>query len=304
MRFIAKVKELKSTFVLQLNTATDTTTGMDKYVFYFQDENLNAEKAMRGTLKIIVGYDGISIMALSAENEVLGLEAIQISNERANSPYFDTRFREILAGIKLLNYKFSAVRAALSVPSVTLVPDRLFSSQAPEKYFRLLHPANNTTMVFDQEKITALNCHLVWGATTAFKGFVDQYQPRHLAASLINHYLELIPEGAHAVFLNIRNCNAQITVFHEQNLLFYNAFEFTKPTDLLYFVMLAFDQFKLNPEVVSLHVSGALLTESEGYKILNRYIERIVFITPKSLPKLPKVAHALPVHFWFDVLSL
>ncbi len=303
MRFIAKVKELKSTFVLQLNTATETTTGMDKYVFYFQDENLNAEKAMRGTLKIIVGYDGISIMALSAENEILGLEAIQISNDRFNSPYFDVRFREILAGIKLLHYKFSDVKAALSVPLVTLVPDRLFSSQAPEKYFRLLHPAN-TTMVFDQEKITALNCHLVWGATNAFKDFVDQYHPRHLAASLINNYLELISGAPHAVFLNIRNSNAQISVFHEQNLLFYNAFEFTKPTDLLYFVMLAFDQFKLNPEVVSLHVSGALLTESEGYKILNRYIERIVFMTPKSPPKLPKVAHALPVHFWFDVLSL
>jgi Protein of unknown function (DUF3822) len=277
---------------------------MDKYVFYFQDENLNAEKALRGTLKMIVGTDGISIMALSAENDLLGLEAIQISNDNANRQFVNVRFREILAGIKLLDYRFGTVRTALSVPLVTLVPDRLFSFQDPKKYFQLLHPTNIQEVLFDQEKLASLDCHVVWGAAIEFQDFVNRYQPRHLSAALINNYHNLIGEDTHTVFLNIRDNVAQITVFHQRSLLIYNTFEFGKPTDLLYFVMLIYDQFKLRPEEVPLHITGALLAESEGYKLLSRYIRHLAFITPTSLPKLPKVANKIPVHFWFDVLSL
>jgi hypothetical protein len=276
---------------------------MDKHVFYFQDENLSAEKASRGALKMIFGAEGLTMLALSAENEVLGLASIQISDKKVDNQYGEPALPEVLAGQQLLRYPYGSVNAAISTPLATLVPHRLFSEQACPKYFHLLQPTNQET-IFGHEAIKDFGCQLVWAAPATFKPLVQQYQPRHLGGSLIQQFHALSSPEGYSIFMNVRSNLAQIIVFDTRNLVFYNTFEFNKPADLLYYVLLVFDQFRINPEQVPLQVSGALMEGTEHFNMLHKYVQKIVFITPKAIPNLPKSDKALPAHYWFDLLSL
>ena len=276
---------------------------MDNHVFYFQDENFNAEKALNGALKMIVGADGISMAALAADNTVLGLEAIQFSNKKYDNQYVESEIKEILSSQKLLAFTFGRVQAAISVPLATLVPQRLFSPQAFDTYFKLLDPAEPDT-IYAHDAIDAFGCQLVWGAAPHFKHYLSRYQPQHIGSALIAQFHGLASQEGISIFMNVRGNQAQLFVFDLRNLVFYNTFEFIKPTDLLYFVLLVYDQFRLNPEYVPLQICGAILKGGDCYKILHKYIRIISFLTPGTLPDLPKGDKELPPHYWFDLFSL
>lgn len=276
---------------------------MDNHVFYYQDENLNAEKALNGRLKLIVGADGISMLALDAQDSVLGLAAIHIAEKKFDSHHAESEIREVFSNHKLLSYTFGDVQAAISVPQATLVPQRLFSPQDYATYFKLLNPVEPDT-IFGHDEIAGLGGHLVWGAALYFKDFVSKYQPRHIGSALIAAFQAHAASDGFSICMNVRGNNAQIAVFDSQSLVFYNSFEFVKPTDLLYVVLLMYDQFRLNPEHIPLKISGALLKDAEHHKMLYKYIQHIRFLKPNKLPNLPNGKDALPPHFWFDLLSL
>lgn len=252
---------------------------------------------------MIVGVDGISMLALSAEQEVLGLESIHIPQKKFDSHYFEAELNEILSTQKLLTYTFGTLHTALSVPLATLVPFRLFSPDDYPKYFHLLQPTKPAT-IFGHETLEEFGCQLVWGADNCFQHYYRRYQPKHLAGKLISAFYELSDPKGHSIFTNIRGNQAQIAVFDQRILVFYNTFEFNKPSDLLYFVLLVYEQFRLQPEKSLLQLSGSLLESGEHYKMLFKYIRNIVFVAPKAAPPMPESKNALPIHYWFDLLSL
>ena len=79
---------------------------MDNHVFYYQDETIDAEKALNGTLKLIVGADGISMLAQDAQGTVLGLEAIHLAEKKFDDQYIESEIREVLSTQKLLTYTY------------------------------------------------------------------------------------------------------------------------------------------------------------------------------------------------------
>jgi len=252
---------------------------------------------------MVVGAGGISMLVLSPEAEVLALEAIHITDKSIDNQHFGEELQGVLSDHKLLKLPFRTIHAAVATPQATLVPARLFSAQECAKYFKLLQPAKQDTF-FGYEEIKQFACYLVWGAGPAYRYFGNRYQPRHVAGALIHQYQALAIQNGYSIFLNIRGNEAQITIFDGKNLVFYNTFEFNRPVDLLYFVLLVYDQFNLNPEQVPLQASGALLEDSECYKMLYKYLQQIQFVTPTMASNLPKTEKALPAHYWFDLLSL
>jgi hypothetical protein len=93
-------------------------------------------------------------------------------------------------------------------------------------------------------------------------------------------------------------------VFERRNLVFFNTFDFTKPADLLYYILLAYKQFDLNPLEVPLALSGTLLEDSEIYRLLLRYVRSMHFLPLPDGFQLPDAANALPAHYWFDLAAV
>ena len=95
----------------------------------------------------------------------------------------------------------------------------------------------------------------------------------------------------------------QIALFDGQALIFSNQFPFKSEKDFLYYTLLIYGQFKLDPETIPLHISGQLVKESAIYKKLYHYIRYTSFVPISSAYQLNSLLDK-PDYFFFDLLNI
>lgn len=277
---------------------------MDKCVFSFVDKRLNAETAARAQRWMVAGADGLSLAVMSDSGEVLALQAW--NHQGAGEP---GQYLRILLGQEpTLQYQFGKTQGAWAEPQVTLVPRRLFHADHLADYFKILLQAGESYH-YAYESMPVFDCYLVYaveaslydlGASHRFGFEVD----KHFTAFLLQSLHHLADFSDHQIFVHFRFQSVQIAVFERRNLLFFNSFKFQHANDALYFILLAYEQFKLNPLELPLTISGNLMEDSEIFRLLRRYVRTIRFAPLPASVQLPQSAVDLPAHYWFDVFSM
>lgn len=279
---------------------------MEQRTFDFTDTELTAETARDGVLNLVVGSDGLSLLATNAFGRPLALQAQQFQNAGRSFTQTEADIRRVFGQEALLTRPYSRVRCAFSNLNATLVPRRMFQPEDLSAYFKmLLHPGE---YAYGYTALPDLDCSVVYAVEPAMHRLLSQYFPNvqmtHLAATLLPAYRTQSPRSGHEVFLHLRQSSMSVTVFDRQNLLFYNAFQFKQSSDVLYYTLLAFEQFRLSPADTQLTITGHLLEDSEVYRLLQRYFSRLRFGTLRDSFQLPVSALKLPPHYFFDLYSL
>jgi hypothetical protein len=158
------------------------------------------------------------------------------------------------------------------------------------------------------EKLDDFDCYLIWAADAGMAQLCGQYftsdQVFHVGGPLLRAYHQLSPTEGYGVFANLRGQKVQIAVFERRNLVFFNVFDFAKPSDLLYCILLAYKQFNLNPLEIPLTLSGAVIEDSEIFRLLLRYVRPMRFPPFSGGLELPEEAKILPPHYWFDLATV
>lgn len=275
-------------------------------VFSYQSEALTPQIASSSALRMVLGYHGISLVARQAE-KTLALKSWQIPGGEQIFQAIEPELRQIFGAERLLEWPFKEKTCALAAPACTLVPRRLFEPENLSHYFKLLL-RDNRAFHYGFEKLEPFDCYLVWAAEPGLIQLCAPYFPvdciRHLAAPLLCAIRNLAPTEGYAVFANILGQKVQIAVLERQNLVFFNSFDYSKPSDLLYYVLLAYKQFDLNPLDIELTLSGTLIEDSEIFKLLLRYVRPMRFPPLPSGFEPPTEAKSFPGHFWFDLGSI
>ncbi len=278
---------------------------MDKRIFYFQDPKLNSATAPLYELRVLAGTDGLALLAVTKGVETGALKRWNFSRKTQDSP------QELLQDLQtvatreeLFTYPFGKVRWAWFNGQMTLVPRRFFNANALEQYFRLLLHADNHAYGF--KEWPEADCVAVHALPPQWPVLCTRYFPQaeqhHFGLSMLQFWRETARKNDYDVFLHVHHAQGQIAVFDRQNLLFYNVFTFAHANDMLYFVLLAYEQFKLSPIEVPLTLSGHLLEASEGWKQLYRYIRQLHFAPATSPIILPKTEEDWPPHCHLDLL--
>ncbi len=279
---------------------------MEKRIFDFTDSRLLAGAAALYELSVVAGTDGFSLLAADPTGAVLALKSWHFDNYDGGFDAVEPELRQIFDGEALLKEPFSRIRCAVFNRSATLVPRRLFNADQLPAYFQLLLPPGDWE--YHYEALPTLDCFLVYALEKNTAGLLRRNFPAtiitHLAAPLIQKTLEIISPDEQLILVNLRNEVAQIVAFERGNLLYYNTFSYDKASDLLYFVLLAFEQCRLNPEHIPLLLAGTVLQDSEIYKLLFRYVRNIRFAPAPDRYQLPPEAQPLPDHLFFDLFSL
>ncbi len=264
---------------------------------------MNPQMAAACALRMVVGYEGVSLLVKNGD-QTMALKSWHIAGTEPDFQAVESELRMIFGSERLLDLPFGSKICAMASPATTLVPRRLFNPDHLEQYFKLLLRTGGERS-YGFELLESIDCYLVWAAESGLFHLCKQYFPSekigHIAAPLLTAFRSLAPEQGYAVFANLRGHKVQIAVFERQNLAFYNAFDFTKPSDLLYYVLLAYKQFELNPLEIPLSLSGTLLEDSEIFKLLMRYVRPMRFPPLPLGLQLPAQAKSLPAHFWFDL---
>ena len=255
---------------------------------------------------MVVGADGIALAVMSDAGEVWALQAWNFQGSSAGNA--EQHIRMILGQEPTLQYTYAQSQWAWSEPQVTLVPRRLFNPDHLSDYFKiLLRP--DATFEYAFESLPVFDCFLVYAIETRLQALsaLQRSEPsaiKHLSGPLLQAFHHLADYSDHQVFVHFRFQSVQIAVFERRNLLFFNSFPFQHANDALYFILLAYEQFKLNPLELPLVLSGNLLEDSEIFRLLRRYIRTIRFAPLPSSVQLPQSAVELPAHYWFDVFSM
>jgi len=275
-------------------------------VFSFQSELLTPQMAASSALRMVVGLQGVSLLVKN-NSKILALKSWQISGTEQGFQSVESELRRIFGSEILLGLPFDSKVCALSSPASTLVPRRLFDQENLGQYFKLLlRTGEERTYGF--EKLDEFDCYLVWASESGLANLCGQYfsgeNIRHLAVPLLKAYQGLAPAEGYAVFANLRGQKVQIAVFERRNLVFFNAFDFAKPADLLYYILLAYKQFELSPLEIPLSLSGTLLEDSDIFRLLLRYIRPMRFPPLPDGIHVPDEAKKLPSHYWFDLVTL
>jgi hypothetical protein len=149
---------------------------------------------------------------------------------------------------------------------------------------------------------------LVWAAEKDMIFFCQNNFPtallRHGATGLIDGWRQLSSPKTSEVYVNLQGNMLQVGVFEHGELLLFNTFFYQNAADFLYFVLLAYDQFRLSPENTPLFLSGDLMPNSEIWRTLYRFIADIRFLPRHARFVFPKDALELPGHLNFDLLAI
>lgn len=279
---------------------------MDKRIFDFSDSRLLAGAAALYELNVVAGTDGFSFLAADPTGAILTLKAWHFDNYDGGFEQTDTDLRAILASESVLQSAFSRVRCAVFNREATLVPRRLFNPDALNSYFQLLLPPGDYE--YGYEALPNLDCYLVYALDKRVGDLLLKYLSvqniTHLASPLLQKALDVVSIDATAVVVNLRNEVAQVMAFERGNLLFYNTFSFDKAGDLLYYVLLAYDQCRLSPDRIPVWLAGEALPDAEIYKQLYRYIRQIRFVAAPTNYHWPAEAPPVPEHMFFDLFCL
>ena len=235
-----------------------------------------------------------------------GKQQILVVREYAFDENVDKELPEILATDRILQLPFRNSRIIWSGGVATLLPTRLFNPVDRRIPLELLTDLPESHLVKEDaiSQISATNIYAIdpkrW----------DMLQQKFPGARLFHIYSALIwgcrmwagHRQGKQVFIHIRPEFFQLLVFDNNNLLLVNQYSYRSVTDFLYYVMLIFDQFKMDPETHPLYLSGKILKEAEIYRLLIRYIRKVEFLKPPAFFKFGQKLTQRPHYFFFDLL--
>jgi hypothetical protein len=85
------------------------------------------------------------------------------------------------------------------------------------------------------------------------------------------------------VFVHIQPSHFEIIAVQGQRLLLFNSFEYSAPTDFLYYLLFTLEQLGLNPETVKVSLLGDVNTDSPLFVAAYTYVRNVVLFESKAL---------------------
>jgi hypothetical protein len=281
---------------------------MEKLRFDIADLNLPSDGSGRFELSVLLHETGFSYFIFDERLRLRALKSWQLEGQNGDFQARRVEMSRIVTSQNSLRGQFLRSTCTISNQWVSLVPDKVIEEKDLASYFNLLMKNPTDKYLFFSEKIPGMGIRLVWAAEKDLVFFCQNNFPgallRHAASGLIDNWRQLASPHFSEVYVNVQGKMLQIGVFERGELLLFNSFHFSNSSDFLYFVLLAFEQFRLSPEKTPLFLCGELMPDSEIWRMLYRFIYNVSFLPRPDRYVFPNEALDLPGHLNFDLLAI
>ncbi len=270
----------------------------------FQRNNTSAYQ-----LSILVGVDSLVYSIYdTVSNRLLVLRSCGFDKKNSESIDPIEKLSSIIGQEDLLGPLYRRVKIAFIEPSASLVPSRLYNEQAKATYMDELTSPQHV-VVLQVDDIDPLKIKAVYNTGHKEMDLLKTQFPTCRFYNLATPFLlgchEMLPEDVNEMaFACFEKETFQMAIFDRGELLFYNTFSCKAASDVLYFVLLAFEQNNMDPTVTPLLMAGQVVQDSEIYKTLYRYISEISFMPVPTFVQVGKNAASTDPNFFFHLHSL
>ncbi len=253
--------------------------------------------------------DSLVYFISSDDDRALYLKTIHFAPGATGKPNaFVDNLAHFLEKEELMGYLFRRIKVALPQMLAALVPGRLFKNEALPAYLAAL------TDLADGEQTQADDLsfgelHVVYPCSVEAATLVRKKFPAAHLYSMATPFLEAVnrqqtENRETLVALNIFERKLQLAYFSGGKVLFYNAFPFSTATDVMYYTLLVYEQFQLDPAKVPLILSGEVMESSNIFKMLYRYVGEIQFAPLPDFIHWNNKFDGLPPHQFFTLFGL
>jgi len=271
------------------------------------DQRQQVDNKLAKKLSILLGVDSFSYMVCGAERVLQQYFTHTFKQAQGKHPdeLSDLLYRHRAI---LDPSSYQQVEVGIFQPIFTVVPDRLYQNGQDAAYIEHLTPLQEQ-YALRSESLTDLKARFIYAVPRASLRLLQQQfataEPKHLVAALTQQFPRLIDlrEGPH-LLCYITDKRVLLVAYANGDFLFANSFGFRSSNDFIYYVLLAFDQLKMDPYEANVYYSGKLAEEGEIHKLLHRYIDKV---QPLPLPEEYTLRGDLkqhPAYYYLDLLSL
>lgn len=273
------------------------------------ESDFNKKLSSAYQLSILAGMDSLVYFIFDvASSNALLLKTIRYGVQPADKIEFARELNAIFAREDLLGHLYRRVKVLMPNQQSILVPSRLYNDLEKTTYFsELTH--KNANLQIQTDEIGELNAHIVYPADTDLMGVIKKQFPTCRFYSLATPYLlgcrYMVENGeAHTFFAHFNGNDLHLALYEKQNLQYYNTFTCAASSDALYYTLLAYNQFNLDPARIPLRLSGQILEDAEAFRMFNRYIANLRFIEEPRFLKFNRKFSEVPPHLFFDLYAL
>ena len=199
----------------------------------------------------------------------------------------------------LLSSTYKKVIIGLPATALTLVPRSLFSEDHISDVARLLDVNDNEKVLvqkLDDENI------IIYKTSAALVSAVEKFGLQNTVYTA-KGWIDVIAKSNppnNNLYLEISKETVQFLYFSLTKLRFYNIFEFKNEDELAYFTALVTQELNLNPQYITLVLSGDVNT---GDKNMNRLAEFFPNAEFNALPVL-ELPGQIPAHKFKAIAAL
>jgi hypothetical protein len=185
----------------------------------------------------------------------------------------------------------------------TLVPSALFDDSHTYNYLQLSHSIEPDATVF-YDRINRVDICDVYTLPSAIydniKKNKDKVKLRHHSGILLQASTSYTDKDSESVFVNIEETKMDILVFSGEKPILCERFDFTSPTEFIYFILNTYKQLNLSLTETPLLLSGNIVCEGQEYKLAAKHIAKTMFAENKYHLLLPP---GIEFHSHFNLLS-
>lgn len=289
--------------------AQDTSTY--KRVRRVKDSKFTIDELDHYSLVMQVGvYDLQFAVVDSQDNQCMALEDYRLEGVRTVNGRLRL-IKQILDDHEFLIAGFwKDVKLCLKSHKFTLVPSNMFVQENAADYLALNSEIKTSFEEVNYYKQISVDTINVFAAETKLCRWVESIYKKkkvhiiHQGSALIEGVLKHADHiEEKSMYCYVDRGILHIIVTEEDRLLYYNQFAARKKQDYLKYILLVFNELKMDNKKNQVFLWGFIKPSSEEMTLLKKYIRNISFGSKPSFLKFRYVFDEIEDHQYFDVMG-
>ena len=185
-----------------------------------------------------------------------------------------------------------------------LVPSKLYHFEETKKLLQALYEKDLNTTI--SESVSEWQLYNTYNVPVSLHELLN----RNFATGNFWHVYSIVlknridPDEGGRLIADFKTDSFSVVVIKHQAILLAQIFAYSKPADILYWLLKICKEFSLSQNEVKLLISGLIDKRSAVYRDLDQYFLNIEFASIANGVRLSNPFHEYPVHFFSSLYKL
>jgi hypothetical protein len=185
-----------------------------------------------------------------------------------------------------------------------LIPSKLYHFEETKKLLQALYEKEQNTTI--SESVSEWQLYNAYNVPVSLHELLSRSFATgnfwHVYSVILKNRIDLHEGGK--LIIDFKTDSFSIVVIKDHSILLAQIFAYSKPADILYWLLKICKELSLSQNEVKLSISGLIDGRSAMYKELDQYFLNIEFASIANGVKLSNPFHEYPIHFFSSLYKL